>query len=268
MLRDWLLYLKRSQSQFTLSQLATQTGLSVSYLSMLFQGKRPLTRKTLPPLAAALGWEASEIKKIELLCSFANSKNDEEKHKAFTRIAKRRAFQRINPQEAIVYEYLSQWYHIAIREMAALSDFNPDPEWIQLRLWKKIGRSKIAASLEFLFAHGFLEKRPDGSVSPPDRQLDCQGQVYRLALKRFYGQMYDLAAKSIDSVPADRRNLQSFTLAIGRDRFEQIKLIIEQTYKQVEQIAKESPPGDDVYHVSLALFPFTHGKPDGDGETS
>ncbi|MGK5085170.1 DUF4423 domain-containing protein [Bdellovibrionota bacterium FG-1] len=143
-----------------------------------------------------------------------------------------------------------------------------DPKWIQLRLWKKVSRTKIAASLDFLFKHGFLEKRADGSVMPPDRQLDCQGHVYRLALRRFYGQMYDLAARSIDAVPGDRRNLNSYTLAATPEKYEEVKKILEQAYRQIEQVAKEGPAGDEVYHVALAVFPFTQkNKLDGDGSS-
>lgn len=263
LLGDWLLYLKGSQSPFTLSRLSSQTGISVSYLSMLFQSKRPLTRKVVPQLATVLEWDAAEIKKIETLISLANGKDHEEQQEAFARVARQRAFQRLNPQEAVVYEYLSHWYHIAIREMASLAEFRADPEWIQSRLWKKVGRAKIATALEFLFANGFLEKREDGSVVPPNRQLDCQGHVYRLALRKFYGQIYELAAKSIDSVPGTRRNLQSYTLAVDAKTYQQVHEIIENAYKQIERIAKDAPVGDEVYHVALAVFPFTQTKPDG-----
>ena len=69
-----------------------------------------------------------------------------------------------NAEESVFFKYISQWYHVAIREMALLPDFSTEPEWIQKRLHAPVPLQQIREALRFLLESGYLIQKKNGMV--------------------------------------------------------------------------------------------------------
>ena len=259
-LRNWLAYLKASQLGFSLRELAHKSGISVSNISMCLSGSRNLSHKSLIKLGPSLGLKPNERNYLENMITLGNADSQEVRVEAFRRMNRFPAHKKNNTSETEVFRYLTHWYYVAIREMAALPDFSTDPSWIQTRLRFHVEIKDIQTALDFLLANKYLEKLPDGTIRPPQKPLDCRGGVYRLALTQFYQEMLALAGKSIENTPNEKRSIQSYTLAVDNKNFDAIRKILDRAYEEVRTLAQESSSADSIYHLELALFPLTREK--------
>ena len=202
-LKDWLAYLKASQSGFSLRYLGRQAGLASGYLPMVLSGKRLITHKALRKLMPYMFLSASEQSYLENLLSLSTSDSHEVKVDAVERMRRFPRYQKNNPQDLKVFEYLTHWYYVAIREMALNAEFKADPVWIQENLRFPVPLHEIKHALEFLLANGYLVQLPGGQVVHPEVSLNCSGEVYRVALAKFHHEIFELAAKSIERTPSE-----------------------------------------------------------------
>jgi uncharacterized protein (TIGR02147 family) len=259
-LKDWLAYLKASQSGFSLRFLGRQAGLASGYLPMVLNGKRQITHKALSKLMPYLGLNPSEQSYLENLLSLSTSDSHEVRVGAVERMQRFPRFQKNNPQDTQVYEYLSHWYYVAIREMALNAGFKADPRWIQEQLRFAVPLNEIETALEFLLDNGYLSEGPKGTVVHPEISLDCSGEVFRVALAGFHREIFSLAAKSIEKTPSDERNIQGHTCALSAEGIAQAKAIVDEAISKIQQLGKSENQSDSVYHLEIALFPVSGGK--------
>ena len=161
-----------------------------------------------------------------------------------------------NIPENRTYEYLTKWYYVAIYEMFNLDSFQIDALWIQKKLNKKLGLTEIEQAISFLKKHHFVKQNPNGTWSQTTTHLDCTEGIYKISLAELHKQMLDLAHEAIHSVKREERLIMGQTMAVNKENFEQIKQIIQQTIKLINEINKNSTDKDNVYHVEIAAFPL------------
>ncbi len=256
-LKDWLAFKKSSQSKFSLRSLSKKAGLASGYLPMVMGGKRELSQAALSKLIPFLGLIAAEQSFFENLLVLGISDSHEARVIAIERMQDFKKYQTHNQQDTEVYTYLSRWYYVAIREMACLTEFKLDPEWIQDQLNYSVPLKEIKDAIEFLKLHKYLEVNQAGEVIPPEKDLNCSGPVYRMALAKFHREIFDLAILSIDKVNSADRNIQGHTLAVSQASFEKTQKILNEAIEKIREIGRKEKDGERIYHLEVALFPFT-----------
>ncbi len=256
-LKARLAYMKGKATGFSLRSLAIESKMAPGYISMVLSGTRGLTSEGLSKMTGPLDLTASEGKYLELLRIVAESDSQEVRLKALDGIHRYRSYRKLNPNEIEVYRYLTHWYNVAIRELAALPDFKADPAWIQQRLRYKVSLKEIEQSLAFLKESGYLEILPDGKARLPEKDVKCLGGVFRIAIQQFHGEMLSLAIESLESVPPAERNIVGHTTAIAAEDFGEVKRILDDALERVAEIGRRKKPMGQVIQVSLAAFPLT-----------
>lgn len=256
-LKDWLASKKASQSGFSLRQWARQTGLAVSYLSMVLKGSRNLTQQATQKILPHLHLNSPEKSYFQALVTLGSSDSQKQRVEALKKMKRYQAYRRQNPKETEVYQYLTHWYYVAIREMTALADFKADPEWIQAHLRYPVDLASIKKAIEFLKANQFIQIRDDQSATPPEKNLDCLGGVFRVALTEFHHELLDLAKKSITDVPSAERSLLGHTFALDSQQLEKAKRILETALQEIKDLEANSKCKDTIYQIELALFPIS-----------
>ena len=255
-LRAWVEHRKATQSKFSLRFLSKQAGFSTGYLPMVLGDKRPLTADALAKLQPHLGLTASEESFFEDLVVLETAQTHESRVAAVERMKRFQQYQKLNPNETQVYDYLRHWYYVAIREMAALDDFRNEAEWIQGRLRFAVPLKEVKEALRFLFENKYLEFQADGAIKKPDRALDCSGGIYRLALGQYHREIFTLAEQSIEAVPRAERSIMGHTVALSSDGFEKAQEIVERALAQLREVVENDKSSNAVYHMEIALFPL------------
>lgn len=259
-LADWLTFRKASQSDFSMRSLAKKAGLASGYLPMVLGKKRPLSHAALLKIMPFLGLSASEQSFLENLVTLGTTDSHETRVTALERMQRFQKFQKHNSQESEVYDYLTHWYYVAIREMATLPDFKLDAEWVQERLRFAIPLSEVKNALTFLVRHGFLKVDAKGHVRPPEKSLECAGEVFKVALAKFHREVFGLAARAIDEMPSESRNIMGHTCVLSEKSYEKAKQIMENAIRQIRELGSDETDGNCVYHMEAALFPLTETK--------
>jgi uncharacterized protein (TIGR02147 family) len=256
-LRDWLEFAKASERKLTLRAVGAATGMSASYLSMILSGARNFSDVSLKQLMPILELSNPEQDYLLLLRVISDSDSQTERTQALNKLQKFSAYRNVHPKELEVYRYLSRWYYVAIREMAALPEFRLDPEWIQKRLVYPVTLQEVSRALEFLIEHQYIEKLADNRARLPQKQIDCMGGVYKIALAQFHREMFDLASQSIDVTPREKRNLTFHTFAMSENSFERLRDLLNQTHSELVNFGEKEQNLNSVYHVTLACFPLS-----------
>ena len=126
-LKDWLSYKKLSQSNFSLRSIAKTAGVATGYINMILSGSRNLSKKGLTKLSPHLGLSKTELSFLNQLRIVSDSELQFERLQALKKIQRFQGYKQINKNEVETYKYLTKWYHVAIREMTALTDFQLNP---------------------------------------------------------------------------------------------------------------------------------------------
>ncbi len=237
--------------------LARDAGVAPGYLSMVLSGERRISPMAWKKVSQFLGLTQTERNYFQWIQALGESETQKDKLRALEKIQRFRAFRKLNPKEFEVYRYLTHWYYVAIREMASLPKFQPDPAWIAPKLREKVNKIDIQSALDFLFQNGFLERTQDGHIRQVNKQVDCMGGVFGTVLGQFQKEMLKLASSSIDNVPSGQRDIIGHTLAIPSDCFSKVRDILHDALGRIADLGKNIHGTGVVYHVSLATFPLT-----------
>ncbi len=253
-LNDWLKYLETSDTSFSMRRLAQNAKVGVSTLSMIINSQRGLSANILTKLEPFLKLAPRELKRLRLLRELSEGNGSEAKKRALDKIQGLKDYQKKHPKEFETFTYLSQWHYVAIREMAGLQDFQLNAKWIQGRIREALPLTVIEEALDFLLKHKFITEE---NVGVNQKQLDCLGGVYRMALGAYHKQMFQRASESIDTVAPDDRLILGHTFSISNEQLPIAKEILLEALAKIESLSAQSAHSDIVYHSEFALIPLT-----------
>jgi uncharacterized protein (TIGR02147 family) len=255
-LKDWFMYLESTDRTFSLRGLARQAKISVGYLPMVLADHRSLSKDMLDKFAPHLQMTNVEVQHFETLREMVEAPSAEDRTATLARLQKKQAYRNQHPKEFETYHYMSNWFYVAIRELAGVKGFRLNPKWIQSQLREKVLLADVTKALRFLIDHDFI-RVVGGKAKFPEKNLQCMGGVYRIALGKFHKEMLNITRDSIDHVASEDRQIVGHTFAFPADRLPELKLILNEALKKVEDLGLTAKSADTVYHVTLAAIPLT-----------
>ena len=259
-LNDWLYYLKSTDKKQSLRKISKDAKISAAYLSLVLAKKRFLSEKVASKLAAVLRLNAAEQSFFKLLVEMADSSLQEDRIKAFQKIKRFTQYQDSNDNQIEAFKYMSEWYYVAIRELAAHPEFTGDPKWIQKQLIKHVPAKEIEKALVFLLERGFIARGKDGKFSQPNRNIDCDGGVYQISLNRFHHQILEISAELMDQMAKERRTLTGYTFMMSPSSLDEVNALFEEVKKKlsaIEERDRNHKGEKKVYHTELISIPLT-----------
>ena len=256
---DLVSFLKTQNRAFSFRYFAREAGFSSqSTLKLVMDGKRRLTHKSVPKICKGLKLSAQEAEFFENLVFFNQAESSDEKNRYFQRMSKNQRYRQIRNLEARQFEYLSNWYYPAVRELINFSDFQENPAWIARRLHPHISEREAKRALNLLLKLGLVEKGTDGRLQQTSPALTTGAEVKSLAVKNFHRAMSERAVASLDSVKASQRDISGITLGIPSKRVGELKTLIDQFRKDIaSSLGSFQEPADEIYHLNIQLFPLT-----------
>ncbi|MDZ4661150.1 MAG: TIGR02147 family protein [Pseudomonadota bacterium] len=256
-LRDLFNYLKSRNSENSQRGIAKLASLSPGYLPLVLSGARSLTEKSLDKILPHIELKDNEKSFLRLLLILGESKSQTHRSQALNQIQKYHIYQNKNPKELETYRYLTKWYIVAIRELAATENFKADAKWIQSRLVHHVPLVDIERALEFLIEFKFLHKGQKGQYVLAQKNMNCLGGVFQIALADYHREMLSLAEQSIDKTDKEKRNLQGYTFPVALENISKVNKIIEEALAKIADLEGAQKKSEEVYHVSFSLFPLT-----------
>ena len=151
---------------------------------------------------------------------------------------------------------ISDWYYFAILELVHTQSFTPDPKWIARALGLTV--SEVHIAVERLQRLGALQIDESGRWIDTLQAVEIsRDHNTAVARKKWQQQTFELALKKISEVPSDKRVHSGMTMAIDSTRVEEARTMITKFRQQMCDFLVASDHRDQVYQLSVALFPLT-----------
>jgi uncharacterized protein (TIGR02147 family) len=236
---------------------------SPNYLKLVIDGQRNLTAAMSQRFADACGLRGKAADFFLALVRFGQARNQEERaayYQALRRFERYRQAHRLDgAQEA----YHSTWYLPVIRELCGTRGFSEDPTWIARSLIPPIRPEQAESALALLLELRLLERDADGALRQGQGVVSTGAdRVRSLHLRSFHRKMLELAASSLDRLPAPRRDISALTLRLGPDGIAKLKQRMQELRRELIDMAESEDETTQVVHVGLQVFPLSraHGE--------
>jgi uncharacterized protein (TIGR02147 family) len=238
-LRHWFQWKKKIQPHYSGAVFAKKAGLnSHTILGMVTRGERNLSHLSIRAFSRALGLKGKEANYFEKLVLFNQSTKSDDKAYYLEQLAGiAQGNGRVLLTKLQNYsQYMSHWYVVAIRELVAVGDFKPDPDWISQRLKRKISRKQAEEALKLLLTLGLIEV--DGATGQHKivhPSLDIELGKVDFALRNFHREFLERAKEAVDGESLDERELSSVTMAVSEEDLVLLREKVREFRKQLIQ---------------------------------
>jgi len=254
-LKDAFDDLKANRRGFSHRAFAKMAGFSSSnYVLLVIQGKRNLSGDATLKIAKALKLKKAEAEFFDSLVRFNQAQSDAERNLHYARIASNRHYAKAKPLEKGQFDYYSNWYVPAIRELVLLENFQEDPAWIAAQLRPQITPREAEAALKLLVALGLLARDKNGKLVQHDKHIASGDEVASLAVTNFQREMIERAAASIDNTEPHLREIGSLTFAVSQDKLAEAKRMVREFRSHLAGFLAEESEADAVYQLNVQLF--------------
>lgn len=200
-LRDELGVRTQKNPAYSLRAFARDLGMSHTYLSLVMNGKKALSLKQAYKIAGIMGLPPHELPL--LLGSVSNIKKANKRKN-------RQSVQLENDR----FQFVSQWYHVAILDLTLLRGFRSDIHWIARSLQiSPLQAGRAIARLERME----LLKSENGKWVKASEDVFVPGSTPVPAIRKFHEQMIQKALKALkakDEVGFKKRDITGTTMAI------------------------------------------------------
>jgi uncharacterized protein (TIGR02147 family) len=233
----------------------------------LIQGKRNLKKASIAKVSQALGHTVDEAAYFELLVSFDQAENVEEKTRYFTLLSEARKPYQINRISELQFEQFRTWYHKAIRELLGFYPFDEKEVYayrkLAAMLSPPITESEARNSVKLLLKLGLLLRNEDGKIVQADRFMSTGDEVQNLAVRTFHKATIKRAEEAVDDIAPEYRDISCLTVSISDEGFAIIKKEMQLFRKRLLEVVKSDSNPKNVYQVNFQLFPLTNAKKTG-----
>jgi uncharacterized protein (TIGR02147 family) len=256
-----LAHLKATQKRFSYRYFSKKAGYaSPNFLKLVIDGQRNLSLDSIERFATALELTTAERDVFQALVLLGQARTDEERNRRYAQLQSGpRKTQKTTALERAQYEVYSLWYALPIREMMTWPAFREDPEWIARRLQPRIRPTEVARALELLQKTGLVVRDAEGVLRPQDAKLATPSSVTSLAIRNYHRAMLNLAARSLDAMPLEKRNVTSLTVMLTPSQYTDVcQRVADFRQALLDSIDDAATPRDDsrVCLVGFQVFPL------------
>ena len=224
-------------SAYSLRAFSRDLGIGVTSLSDFFASKRDLSKSSIARVVDSLKLSEEEKQLI------ANERK-----------------RSLTPQESLKilieedqFRMISDWYYLAVLNLARIKSNRADPEWIAKRLG--IETSQAREAVERLKRMKFLKVEGKRMIRTT-QTLATRTDIPSSAIKKHNTDILRLAERSIYNDPVEAREISSSTIAINPEKLPKAKEILTRTKLRLTELLMDDSPSE-VYALSFQLFPLS-----------
>jgi uncharacterized protein (TIGR02147 family) len=261
-MRDHFVASKATMAQYSFRYLARRAGFTSSnFLKLVMDGDRNLGPQAVERVARAMKLEPHEADFFGQLVALNQAQTVAERNRAFERVAANRRFRAARKLDGPLFAYLTRWYYPAIRELAARSDFVDDPAWIAGQIQPPIDARQAKAAVETLTKLGLLVRSASGRLERGEASLTTGHEVRSVVVPAYHLQMIEQAAKAVERVPPEQRDVSALTVCIKEASLGDLKAKIHRFREEMMHRCDSEEDPERVYQLCIQLFPLSRGKP-------
>ena len=262
-LQDWFDARKREDPTYSYARFAEDGDCSRSALANVLSGARTPRAGTLDAFARAMELTPSARNYLGLLVELATAQGLDERRQVMERILAAEHYQQVRLAErgpdSDLFRYIEHWYVAAIRELAALPDFQADPTWIASILRPRISVEEAADALDRLFELGMLRHAVDGSVERREVQFRTENVARQEAILHFYREALPALLRTVEVRADDEQAVMAATLLLPPDLVPEATARVAALTNQLAAMADAAGVDGErrVYQLAVQLIPIS-----------
>lgn len=157
------------------------------------------------------------------------------------------------------FAYISEWYHLVIKQLVETPSFEEDPSWIRKRLRNKVTISEIQCAIEAMLSLGILKRDDSQRLCSSNKCVTTKTDVANIAVQIHHKQMLDRAKEAISEHPTLEREVDSKTFRMDPNRMKEAKEFLR---RQRNEFLRnfEDKDSNHVFQFNFQLFKHTGEK--------
>jgi uncharacterized protein (TIGR02147 family) len=261
-LKDYYSLQKKNNRRFSYRFFAAKAGVAPSLLKDIIAGRRNLTIPVMRKYARAMALNRKETEYFSVLVNFVNSKTNKDKNEYFNQMIAARRNLVLKFLNEAQYEFYSNWYHSAVREIVTLPDFREDPEWIAKKLKPRISPAKARNSLMLLEKLKLIKRDKSGKLKQCDAIISSEYEMQSMILKNFNNELISLAGEAQERFVREDREIGSLTLGLSLKTFQRIKQRVRIFKEEIlNMVFEDKSDSERVCQLNFQLFPLSEDSP-------
>jgi len=257
LLKDRYERLKLQDPKFSHRYFCTKAGYgSSSAFSDVLSGRRKLAKAAALRLAKALQFSRGEEEFFLHLVDFNQADSLEEKNLHYTQLLALKGI-RVEILSPEKYEYFSQWYHAALRELLYFHSCDGDFAALGRRLNPAVPAAKVRKAVLLMERLGLLAKDASGKYRQTSKLISTDDTGSSLHVENFQAATIQLAREALDRHPRQARDISTVTATLSERSLEKVKAAIKTLRQTVLTLAEQDEEVDRVYQLNIQLFPLS-----------
>lgn len=263
-LSDSLIHIQSRNPKYSATAYVRQAGFgenSRGYFNLIMNGKRNLSSSTILGFAKTLKLNEKETFHFENLVHYNQATTEKEKSLYFERINKSMkgktsaAFELLKSQ----YNYFTNWYMVAIRELISNDNFIEDYDFIAKKLRNKVSKKEIIESINDLIKLGLLERDEKGLLVQADKLINfTDSSMNYTVVNALHSQFLDKAKESLNEDAYENRSASCVVIATDKENFDKIRAEIRAFREHIlNKYATTNDKVDCVLNLGIQLNHIT-----------
>jgi uncharacterized protein (TIGR02147 family) len=255
-LNDFYKEKKSKDAFFSFRYISKRVGIDHGLLVKIFQGERHIGSTSVPNFARLLQLSDRQAEYFGLLVLYGKAKTDEEIKHYFEKIL---TFSEVRSHqvEADKYEFYQKWYYTVIREIIHILPFTGDYKGLSEMVEPPITPAEAKKAVALLERLGFIRRNTQGFFEQTAPFITTGEEWKSIAIRSFQKECLRLAARALDEIPKDMRDISTVTLTLDDKGFEKIRQRVFTFQQELIGIAGACAKVNTVYQVNVQVFPLS-----------
>jgi uncharacterized protein (TIGR02147 family) len=253
---------KEEKKYFSYKVFANAVGMDQSHLAKILVGHMHLPPEKITVFSEYLNLRGTEANYFEALVHFGRAGTPAEAKLWFEKLQVIRPPQ-FRALSAEQLHYFAFWYTPVVRALVGCLD-KGDPREIARHIHPAITEQEVQKALETLIHLDLVEPGENGSMRVREFHVGSGrapglvgGELSMLLIRNYHRQVLQIAAKSLDDVPPEDRDISSLTVALDDAAIEDIRTMTREFRKAIQKRIDRVSDASRVYHINIQLVPVT-----------
>ncbi len=260
-LKDFYLFKKSLRDSFSYRLFAMKSGLkSPNYLQLVIQGKRNLSVAAAKGVTKALDLSGPEKQYFLCMVELANAESDEDRQRATRAKLKTKAQFMTKALPEIHKDILSSPFHLLIRELVCLEDFQADGEWISKKLRRIVSPDQARDSLELLNKGQYIRYENSHWIMT-EPSFDLGHEFGEALVLKAHIDTLKMWTQLLEGISKDSRELGLLNIPINSKKIPEFKQRIRDFQDEIIGWLEDEKDPDSLVQLGSYLIPLTTPAP-------
>jgi uncharacterized protein (TIGR02147 family) len=256
-LKDYFLEQKQFRNSLTHRAVLSKMGVtSTGFLANVLSGRKNLNKEMSRKLGKIINLATAERRYLNHMVMYTQAKSIEEKKLLLDELLTMRKNE-LSYMSEDQLSIFSRWYYVYIRDLLCFFDFKDDYNALAAKLDPAIKPEEAETAVRELERLGFITKDGKGCYRACEPVVSTGDEVHSVQLANFQLTTMDMAKRSLEKHPRERRDISFVSLTLSEKSFAAAKSEVQSFRKKLLFLANDEEKPDRICQCNIQLFPVT-----------